>query len=136
MPDLGARELLREWEKAMHSIPRPLLEPMQRQLELLHDVVERERRLQAELTGRLLAPVDAVFDLFEQSGAMLRRQAESLEAAGRALEESASLMKAQAELFERTVQTARRPADLAKAAAGVKPRSRKPAGRQAGTRRS
>jgi hypothetical protein len=124
MPDLGARELLREWEKVMRTIPRPLLEPMQRQLDLLHEIVERERRLQAELTGRVLAPVDAVFDLLEESGAMLRRQAEALEAAGRALEESASLMKAQAELFERTVQTARRPAELAKAAAGVKPRTR------------
>jgi hypothetical protein len=125
MPDLGARELLREWEKVMRTIPRPLLEPMQRQLDLLHEVVERERRLQAELTGRVLAPVDALFDLLEESGAMLRRQAEALEAAGRALEESAALMKAQAELFERTVRTARRPAELAKAAAGVKPRAPK-----------
>jgi hypothetical protein len=124
MPDLGPRELLREWEKVMHSIPRPLLEPVQRQLELVHEVVERERRMQAELTERLLGPFDTVFDLLEESGAMLRRQAEALEAAGRALEESASLMKSQAELFERTVATARRPAELAKAAAGVKPRTR------------
>jgi len=134
MPDLGARELLGEWEKMMHSIPRPLLEPMRRQLELVQEVVERERRLQAELTGRVLAPVDAVFDLLEESGAMLRRQSEALEAAGRALAETAALMQAQAELLERTVRTARRPTELAKAAAGVKRQPRKRAGRQTGTR--
>jgi hypothetical protein len=136
MRDHGARDLLREWEKVMHSIPRPLLEPMQRQLELVQEIVERERRLQAELTGRVLGPVDAVFDLLEDSAAMLHRQAETLEAAGRALAETATLMQAQAELFERTIHTARRPAELAKAAAGVKRQPRKRAGRQAGSGRS
>jgi hypothetical protein len=37
------------------------------------------------LAGQLLAPVDAIFDLLEESGVILRRQAEALAAAGRAL---------------------------------------------------
>jgi hypothetical protein len=132
MPELSGRELLREWQKLMDSLvasatalsgrsdlPRQLMEPMQRQLELVQEVIERERRLQRELTGRLVAPVDAVFDLLEQSGTMLRRQAEALEAAGRALEETAGLMKSQAELFDRTIGTLRQPSELAKAAAGL-----------------
>jgi hypothetical protein len=41
--------------------------------------------------------VDAVFDLLEESGTTLRRQAEALEAAGRALEETAALMKSGAQ---------------------------------------
>jgi len=101
------------------DLPRDLLGAMQRQLELVQEVVERERRLQKELTGRLLAPVDAVFDLLAETGATLRRQAEALEAAGRALEETAGLMKRQAELFERTIGTLRQPAELAKTAAGL-----------------
>jgi hypothetical protein len=133
MPEFSGRDLLHEWEKVMHSIPRPLLEPMQRQLELVREVVEQERRLQQELANRLLGPVDAVFDLLEQSGAMLRRQGEALESAARALEETAVLMQTQAELFERTISTARRPAELAKAAAGAKRRPRKQVGGQAGT---
>lgn len=88
-------------------------------LQLLHEVVERERRLQQELAGRLAAPFDAIFDLFEESGATLHSQAEALESAGRALEEAAALMKSQAELFERTVGTLRAPAELAKSAAGL-----------------
>jgi hypothetical protein len=132
MPDLGGRELLREWQKVMHAVvdtaasvsgrselPRQLLEPMQRQLELVQEVIERERRLQRELARRVVAPFDAIFDLLEASGATMSRQAEALEAAGRALEETAALMKGQAELFERTVATLRGPTELAKAAAGI-----------------
>ena len=143
MPDLSGRELLREWEKVMHSVvdaatsvtgrselPRQLLEPMQRQLELMQEVIERERRVQKELASRLVAPVDAIFDLLEESGATLGRQAEALEAAGRALEETAALMKSQAELFERTVAGLRRPTELAKAAAGLEPRKGKGSGRR------
>jgi hypothetical protein len=98
---------------------------MQRQLELVQEVIERERRRQRELAGRLIAPADAGFDLLEKTGATLRRQAEALEAAGRAVAETAGLMKRQAELFERTVGTLRQPAELAKAAAGLDRRPRK-----------
>jgi hypothetical protein len=111
------------------SLPRELLGAMERQLELAQELIERERRLQRELTGRLTAPIDAAFDLLEESAVTLRRQAEALEAAGRALEETASLMKRQAELFERTVGTVRAPADRAKAVAGVERRRTSGGGR-------
>ena len=133
------RDILREWQDAMQSIagaaakgatgrselPKALLTPMQRQLDLLQEVVQRERNLQAEVFGHLIDPIDAVFDLLEESGTTLRRQAEALEAAGRALEESAALMKSQAELFERTIGTLRQPAEFARAASGAKPRKRR-----------
>ncbi len=143
MPELSGRELLGEWRKLMDSVvasaasvggraelPRQLLEPMQRQLELVQEVIERERRLQTQLAGHVFAPVDLIFDLLEESGSMLRRQAEALEAAGRALEETAGLVKSQAELFERTIGALREPAELARAAAGLDRRGRKRGGRQ------
>jgi hypothetical protein len=147
VPDLSGRELLGEWRKAMDAVlssaasvgggavPRQLLEPMQRQLELVQEVIERERTVQKELAGRLFAPVDAVFDLLEESGAMLRRQAEALEGAGRALEETARLVKSQAELFERTIGVLREPTERAKSAAGLERRARKAGARQAPRRR-
>jgi len=135
--DLGGRELLREWRKLMDSVvesatsvagrgefPQKLLETMQHQLQLVEEVIERERGLQRELAARFVAPVDAVFDLLEESGATLRRQAEALESAGRALEETAALMKRQAELFEGTITSLREPAELAKAVAGLERRDR------------
>jgi hypothetical protein len=57
---------------------------MPRQLGLVEEVIERELRLQRELAGQLVAPVEAVFDLLEQRGATLRRRAEALEASVRA----------------------------------------------------
>jgi hypothetical protein len=143
VPELSGRELLREWRQLMDSLiasaasaagrpelPRDLLGAMQRQLELLQEVIDRERTLQRELTGRLVAPIDAVFDLLEETGVTLRRQAEALEGAGRALEETAGLMKRQAELFERTIRTLRQPADLARAATGLDRRPKKSDGRK------
>jgi hypothetical protein len=116
----------------MPSVPgqdilRQLLAPMQRQLDLVQELLERERRLQREVVSRILGPADAVFDLLEQSAEALQQQAAALEEAGRALEQTAALMKAQAELFERTVHALREPAELAKAAAGVEPVRRRAA---------
>lgn len=139
MPELGGRELLHEWQKLMESIlgsaatlagrpdlPRQLLEQLQRQLELVQELVEHERHLQHELADQLLAPLDAVFDLLEESGAMLRRQAEALSASGRALEDAAVLMKSQADVFERTIGALRHPLELARSTAGLgRPRRRK-----------
>ena len=93
--------------------------------DLLREVIERERRLQRDVAGRIAAPFDAIFDLLEESGATLHSQAEALESAGRALEEAAKLMKTHAELFERTVGTLRAPTEFAKSAAGLERRPRK-----------
>jgi len=135
--DLGGRELLREWRKLMDSVvdsaasvagrgevPQKLLEAMQHQLRLVEEVIERERGLQRDLAARLAAPVDAVFDLLEESGATMRRQAEALQSAGRALEETATLMETQAELFEGTIARLREPAEFAKTVAGLERRDR------------
>jgi hypothetical protein len=141
VPEPNGRDLLKEWRGVMESVvasatavagrsslPGDLLGAMQRQLELVQEVIDRERRLETDVAARLLAPIDAVFDLLEETGSTLRRQAEALEAAGRALQESAGLMKRQAELFERTIGTLRQPAELAKAVAGLERRSRKDEG--------
>ena len=66
---------------------------------------------------RAFAPLDAIFDLLEDSSSAVRSQAEAVEDAARALERVASLMKVQADLFERTVRTMREPAAAVKALA-------------------
>jgi hypothetical protein len=138
MTEPSGRELLSEWRKVMDSViasaasaagrselPGELLRATQRQLELLQQVIDTEQRLQGNLVGGLLGPLEAGFDLLEETGATLRRQAEALESAGRALTEAAGLMKGQAELFERLIATLRQPSDLAKKAAGGGRRPRK-----------
>jgi uncharacterized protein YukE len=126
MPDGGGLDLLRDWQSAMTSvIPKQLLGPLQRQAELIGDVLERERRLQSEVLGYAFAPFDAVFDLLEQSGSTFRRQAEALEQAARALEETAVLMQTQADIFEAGVRAIREPTDLARSVAGLEKRPAK-----------
>jgi hypothetical protein len=140
--DRSGRELLDEWRQLMESVlasatsvagrselPRDLLGAMHRQMTLVGEVIERERDLQRDIAGRLAAPVDAVFDLLEETGATLRAQAEALESAGRALAEAAGLMKRQAELFEHTIVALRQPADFVKAAAGFERAPKKGAAR-------
>jgi hypothetical protein len=123
--------MLREWTAAMQSltesigsvarqsdVARQVMAPLQRQTELLQEVLERERALQARLVERAFAPLDAIFDLLEQSGSAMRSQAEAVEDAARALDQVAGLMKVQADLFERSVRTMREPSKAAKALAG------------------
>jgi hypothetical protein len=138
MPELSGRELVQEWRRLMDAmldavtaitgrqeVPAQIVEPLQRQLELVQELIERERRLQAEVATRLLAPTDIAFELLERSGTTMRRQAEALEAAGDALRETASLMTSQAELFEQAIGKLRAPADVARSTLGVQPRSRR-----------
>ncbi|MBV8999971.1 MAG: hypothetical protein JO304_12975 [Solirubrobacterales bacterium] len=117
------------------AVPRPLLEAMQRQVDLLQEVIERERSVQKQVAAGLVAPVDAVFDLLEQIGMTLRRQAEALETAGQALEETARLAQNQAELYERTIRTLREPAEIAKSVVGLERKTRTGGTRQARAQR-
>jgi len=145
MPEPDGHELLSDWRRLIDSlagtassaagrsqIPRELLRVSQRQVQLLQEVIERERRLQGQLAAAATAPLDALFDLLAETGETLRLQAEAIESAGRALEETARLMKRQAERFEHSVAALRQPAELAKAAAGAKRRRSPKPGTAAG----
>jgi hypothetical protein len=131
MSERGRTDVLREWTAAMQSltesigsaalrsdVARQITAPMQRQAELIGDILERERALQSRAVRLALAPLDAVFDLLEQSGASMRSQAEAVEEAARALERVAGLMKVQADLFGRTVRALREPTEVVKSLAG------------------
>jgi hypothetical protein len=130
MPEIGGYDLLREWQSAMRSLagrsvelPQQLLAPMQRQAELVQEVLERERRRQQDLLGRAFAPLEPVFDLLEQSGAAMHRQAQALKESAGALEQAAAMAEAQAELFERAVAVLRQPSEIVKRAGGAERRS-------------
>jgi hypothetical protein len=133
--ELSGRELLSEWRQVMESVvssaaaaagrselPGELLRASQRQLELVQEIVESER-LHGNVVDMLLGPAEAVLDVLSETGTTLRRQAEAMESAGRALQESGTLMKQQAELFEKLIGLMRQPTDLARTATGSKRRS-------------
>ena len=125
------RDPLREVQATMRSVTRAvtsvaggdvarqLVAPLRRQAELFQELLDAERRMQRDLVGRVLSPLDAAFDLLEESGEALRGQAEAIEHAAQALEQSAVLMRTQAELFERTIRTLREPSRVLASVAGV-----------------
>ncbi len=131
MPNLGGHDLLREWQAAIgtlasaagrsSAVPRQLLAPLQRQIELVEQVLERERRLQRDLLTRAFAPLDALFDLLEQSAGALRSQSAALSESARALEQAAEMMQVQAKPFERTIGVLREPEEIVKRTAGLSP---------------
>ena len=88
--------------------------------ELLHG----GQRIVGSVTARVVAPVDAVFDVLEESGAAMRSQAEALQAAARALDETAALVRTQAEIYERAIHTLRQPTEMVKSAVGPDRRHR------------
>jgi hypothetical protein len=135
MAELSGRELLSEWRQVMESVvssaaaaagrselPGELLRASQRQLELVQEIVESER-LHGNVVDVLLGPAEAVLDLLAESGATLRKQAETMESAGRAMQDSGALMRQQAELFEKLIALMRQPTELARAATGAKRRT-------------
>lgn len=109
---------------AGRHLPAPFTAAMERQIELVRELVEREQAAQRELIGRAFEPFDAIFDLLEGSAAALAAQADALSSAARALEQAGDLVRTQAELSERTLRALRAPADLARSAAGAEPRPR------------
>jgi signal transduction histidine kinase len=130
---LGSVDLLREWQAATQSMisavasaagrsdaARQLLPPMQRQAEVLQHAVEQQQRFQRAVASRLFEPFDAILDLLEKSGAMVREQAEALEQAAHALERAARVAKLQAELLEGATRSARVPLDVARSAVGAR----------------
>lgn len=143
MADRSTRKPPDEWRRLFETVvasaasvaerrelPRDLLRVVRDQAALVQGVLEREQTLQRLIGSRVIEPVEAGFDLLEQSAATLRHQAETLGSAARALEETAELMAQQADLFERTIHTLRQPLALARSAAGVqRPRTRSAAGR-------
>ena len=86
---------------------------------MLDDAGDLEQRIRQAVTRQAAAPFEAVFDLLAESGTMLQRQAEALEAAGQALQDAAALMQTQALLFERSIGALRQPLDVAQRVAGI-----------------
>lgn len=77
--------------------------------------------LMQDVLARAFAPLDATFELLEQSGAAMHQEAEALEHAAKALEQAAIVMKAQADLYERTVRALRQPSRAVESAVGLDP---------------
>ena len=121
MPDPA--DLLHAWEAAIREIGSAagslvvgsasaavdLAAPLQRQAELLEQVLRRQLDFERELVDRLLAPARTVLDVAEQTTSAMHAQATAFRAAATSLVQVADLLEQQAELLQRASGTIRDP---------------------------
>lgn len=93
---------------------RPVLEPLQRQAELLEETVRRQANLETQL-GRLLTPYRVTVDAMEKTAASMRAQADAFQAAAMSFDQAARLLKAQADLIDTSARSLRDPVAMLRA---------------------
>jgi hypothetical protein len=92
---------------------RDLLGPLQRQAELVEQVLRRQVELEQELVRRAIAPAQATVEALDNAPAALRAQATAFRAAATSFSQAAELLDLQAAAVEQTLAALRAPVDLA-----------------------
>ena len=109
-------DLLAAWREATHQLKGlagslagqagnvpALLGPLQRQAELIEQMLRRQVELEQALAGRVIAPAQATADALGQAPEMLRAQATAFRAAATSFKQVADLLDAQATALEQTL---------------------------------
>jgi signal transduction histidine kinase len=121
MPDPA--DLLRSWESAIRDIgglagsvvstsaglTGQLAAPLQKQAELLEQILSRQVAFEKEVLAMLTAPARTVLDLSAQTTEAMAAQARAFRAAALSLGQAADLLEQQAELLGTAIGTIRDP---------------------------
>jgi hypothetical protein len=103
------------------ELARQLLGPLQRQGELVEEVLRRQAQFDKRLVGQMLAPATVLLDVLDQTAAAMRNQAKAFDLAATSFKQSAELLELQAGLMERAARTLRDPAELVRSATRPSP---------------
>lgn len=77
----------------------PLAAPLQRQTELLQEILQHQLDFERMIAGRLLAPAKVILDVADQTGAAMQEQTKAFRAAASSFTTVADLLERQAELL-------------------------------------
>ena len=118
MPDprdlLGtARDLTTQLRGVTGAAGGALLGPVQRQAELLEQVLRRQVELEQELVKRAVAPAQATVEALDNAPTALRAQATAFRAAATSFSQAAELLDLQAAAVVQTLAALRAPVNLA-----------------------
>ena len=118
MPDprdlLGtARDMTAQLAGLTGAASRELLGPVQRQAELIEQLVRRQVELEQDLVKRAVAPAQATVEALDNAPAALRAQATAFRAAAASFSQAADLLDLQAAAVEQTLAAVRAPVSLA-----------------------
>jgi ABC-type transporter Mla subunit MlaD len=94
---------------APSEIVGQVLGPLQRQAELLEQVVQQQIAFEHKLVDHALAPVRGVVDLVDQATAAMRAEAKAFRMASASLGQVADLLDQQVELLEGATAIVRNP---------------------------
>jgi hypothetical protein len=105
--------------------------------DLLHGLVERLQGLQEDVTRGMFLPADVMASLAGQLAEPLREQAQAFERASKAFAEIAALLRHQADLLDAAGGAVRLPTDVLKALVGAsEPKAKKPPAKRAPAKRA
>ena len=93
---------------------RDVLGPLQRQSELIEQLVRRQLELEQELARRALAPARATVEALEKTPDTMRAQAGAFRTAASAFQQAAELLELQAAAIEQSIRTITLPLDVAR----------------------
>jgi hypothetical protein len=130
MPDLvGAwREALGQLQQLSASIAggttgaaRELLAPLQRQTEIIEQLLRRQIEIEQELMGRAIAPARATAEALDKAPAAMRAQAAAFRAAAASFTQAGELLEVQAAAVEQTITALMAPVHVAQWGLGQRP---------------
>ena len=119
-------DLLRAWQDAIRDVGAAagslaagsagmagdLPRRVQRQAELLQQLLQRQLEFERELVSRAFAPLRASLDLVDQATGTFHEQAATLRGASKTFAQLADVMEQQARLLDRASATLRSPAGV------------------------
>jgi len=130
MPDLvGAwHDAVRQLQQLASSIAgdttgaaRDLLGPLQRQTEIVEQLLRRQIEIEQELVNRAIAPARATAEALEKAPAAMRAQAAAFRAAAASFTQAGELLEVQAAAVEQTIAALLAPVHMAQRGLGQRP---------------
>ena len=82
------------------EVAEQLAAPLQRQAELLEQILQRQIEFEGDLIARLLGPAGTIFDLVEQTATAMQAQTAAFRAAAASFTQIADLVEQQVELLQ------------------------------------
>ena len=131
MADTG--DLLHAWEAAIRELrgiasslvsgpaehAGQLGAPLQRQAELLEQILQRQVDFERDLFGRVLGPARVVLDVADQTTAAMHSQATAFRAAAASFGQVADLLEQETKLLQVATGTLRNPVSALRTAGGA-----------------
>lgn len=117
-------DLIRAWREVTQQVrgvasgiagqvPQEVLNPLQRQADVIEQLIRRQIDLEHEVVRRALAPAEATVNALAAAPDAMRAQATAFRAAATSFNQAADLLELQATALEQALSALRAPAQFA-----------------------